>query len=61
FAQYLKATPPAEGFSEVFYTGEIEFRKEQARRRDGVPIEDATWNKLRDLAQGYGIADRLGF
>ncbi|MBN8897292.1 MAG: Ldh family oxidoreductase, partial [Rhodospirillales bacterium] len=61
FAQYLKATPPAEGFSEVFYPGEIEFRKEQARRRDGVPIEDATWNKLRDLAQGYGIADRLGF
>lgn len=61
FAQYLKATPPAEGFSEVFYPGEIEFRKEQQRRRDGVPIEDATWNKLRDLAQGYGIADRLGF
>ncbi|OJW24030.1 MAG: dehydrogenase [Rhodospirillales bacterium 69-11] len=61
FAQYLKATPPAEGFSEVFYPGEIEFRKEQQRRREGVPIEDATWNKLRDLAQGYGIADRLGF
>jgi hypothetical protein len=26
-----------------------------------VPIEDATWNKLRDLAQGYGLADKLGF
>ncbi|MDR3536396.1 MAG: Ldh family oxidoreductase [Acetobacteraceae bacterium] len=60
FAQYLKATPPAEGFTEVFYPGEIEFRKEQDRRKNGVPIEDATWNKLRDLAQGYGIAERLG-
>jgi len=25
-----------------------------------VPIEDATWNKLKDLAKGYGLADRLG-
>ncbi|HEX2942805.1 MAG TPA: Ldh family oxidoreductase, partial [Rhodopila sp.] len=61
FAHYLKATPPAEGFTEVFYPGEIEFRKEQERRKNGVPIEDATWNKLRDLAQGYGLADKLGF
>ncbi len=60
FAHYLKATPPAQGFTEVFYPGEIEFRKEQDRRKNGVPIEDATWNKLRDLAQGYGIAERLG-
>jgi LDH2 family malate/lactate/ureidoglycolate dehydrogenase len=60
FAQYLKATPPAQGVSEVFYPGEIEFRKEQDRRKNGVPIEDATWAKLKDLAQGYGIADRLG-
>jgi LDH2 family malate/lactate/ureidoglycolate dehydrogenase len=61
FAQYLKATPPAQGYTEVFYPGEIEFRKEQDRRKNGVPIEDATWNKLRDLAQGYGLADKLGF
>jgi len=25
-----------------------------------VPVEDATWNRIRDLAQGYGLADRLG-
>jgi uncharacterized oxidoreductase len=60
FAEYLKATPPAEGFTEVFYPGEIEYRKEQDRRKNGVPIEDATWNKLKDLAAGYGIAERLG-
>ena len=48
------------GFTEVFYPGEIEFRKEQDRRKNGVPIEDATWNKIRDLAQGYGLTDKLG-
>jgi uncharacterized oxidoreductase len=60
FAHYLKATPPAQGFAEVYYPGEIEFRKEQDRRKNGVPIEDATWNKIKDLAQGYGIANKLG-
>jgi uncharacterized oxidoreductase len=60
FAQYLKATPPAQGFTEVFYPGEIEFRKEQDRRKNGVPVEDATWNKLKDLAASYGVADKLG-
>ena len=61
FAHYLKATPPAEGFTEVFYPGEIEFRKEQDRRQNGVPVEDATWKKLGDLAETYGLAESLGF
>ena len=60
FANYLKATPPAEGFKEVFYPGEIEFRKEQDRRKNGVPIEDATWNTIKALAQGYGLTGKLG-
>jgi uncharacterized oxidoreductase len=61
FAQYLKATPTAQGFSEVFYPGEVEYRKEQDRRKNGIQVEDATWGKLRDLAQGYGLTDKLGF
>jgi uncharacterized oxidoreductase len=61
FAKYLKATPLAQGFTEVFYPGEVEYRKEQDRRKNGVPIEDATWKRLKDMATGYGIADKLGF
>jgi LDH2 family malate/lactate/ureidoglycolate dehydrogenase len=60
FAHYLKATPPAQGFTEVYYPGEIEYKKEQDRRKNGIPVEDATWNKVRDLAQGYGLTDKLG-
>src|SRR6204780_2142995 len=60
FAHYLKAPPPAQGFTEVFYPGEVEFRKEQDRRKNGVPIEDATWSKIRELAQGYGLVEKLG-
>ncbi len=61
FANYLKATPPAEGFKEVYYPGEVEHLKEKDRRANGVPIEDATWTRLRDMAAGFGIADQLPF
>jgi len=61
FAEYLKATPPAAGFKEVLYPGEIEHRRERDRRANGVPIEDATWDALRTLADGYGAKERLGF
>jgi len=51
FARYVKATPPAEGFTEVLYPGEIEYRRAGERRRDGIPIEDETWEKLAALAR----------
>jgi len=59
FARYLKATPPSEGSSGVLYPGEIEHLREQERRAAGIDVEDATWNKLRSLAEGYGLTDQL--
>ena len=60
FANYLKDTQPAEGFEEVLYPGEIEHRMEVARAKSGVPVEDATWEKLTALAEKYGMRDKLG-
>ena len=60
FAKYLKDTPPAQGFKQVYYPGEVEFVKEQDRRKNGIPIEDATWGVLKKLAAEFGIADKLG-
>lgn len=59
FAMYLKATAPAEGFEEVLYPGEVEHRARLARERDGVPVEDATWEKLAALAAKYGLGGEL--
>src|SRR5215211_5778995 len=50
FAQYLKDTPTQEGFKEVLYPGEIEYRVSQTRSRDGVPIDDVTWARLEGVA-----------
>jgi uncharacterized oxidoreductase len=60
FAHYLQNTKPAEGFSRVYYPGEIEYEKEKDRRASGIEVEDATWQKLRELAAGYGVAEKLG-
>src|SRR5499427_5303138 len=60
FARYLKSTPPSEGSHGVFYPGEIEYLREQERRKIGIEIEDATWDKLRSLAAEYKIAGKLG-
>jgi uncharacterized oxidoreductase len=54
FARYIKATPPVVGVSEIFYPGELEWRTEQHRRAEGIPIEDETWNAV------VGIAEKLG-
>ena len=44
----------------MLYPGEIEHRRELDRRANGIEVEDATWYKLRALAEGYGLTDRLG-
>ena len=59
FARYLKATPPSEGSPGVFYPGEMEYIRERDRGKNGIEIEQATWNKLRTLAGEYGLAAQL--
>jgi len=58
-AKYLKATPPADGSSGVLYPGEIEYVRERERSASGIDVEDATWRKLRSLAENYGLAAEL--
>jgi uncharacterized oxidoreductase len=59
FAAYLKATPPAGGFSEVLYPGEVEWRTEQARLKSGVEVDEKTWKALRDLGAKHGVAGQI--
>ncbi len=57
FARYLKDTPLSEGSNGVFYPGEVEYLREQERRKNGVEIEDATWATLRKLAGELKVTD----
>ena len=61
FAHYLKNTPLAEGFSEVFYPGEIEYNTTETKLDSGIEVEASTWTKLNELASEYGVLSELGF
>jgi len=60
FARYLKSTPPSEGSNGVFYPGEVENLREQKRKVEGIQVEDATWDRLKQLALDYKLAAELG-
>ena len=34
--------------------------REQERRKNGIEVEDATWTRLKLLADEYKLIDRLG-
>ena len=60
FAEFIKASPPAPGFNDVLYPGEIEHLTEQTRRRDGIFVEDSTWGEITGLMQSLGIDKEVG-
>ena len=60
FAAYLKSTPPMAGFNQVYYPGELEYRSTQRLLQDGIALEDATWERLRELAAEFGLVEKLG-
>lgn len=59
FVKYLKETPPAKGFTEVLYPGELEYRTELKRRAEGIPVEDATWEAITKLAERFELRGLL--
>ena len=60
FSRFIKDTPPAKGFNEVFYPGEIEWRTEQQRLREGIYIEDETWRQISELVETHNLQGTIG-
>jgi uncharacterized oxidoreductase len=59
FANYLKSTPPAQGFTEVLYPGEVEYRREQDRLKNGIDVDAKTWAQFEALAKKFGVEDKV--
>ena len=60
FARYVKDTPPAQGFTEVLYPGEIEWRTEQKRRREGIYVEEDTWEQIWAIVRTHNLEETIG-
>ena len=55
FLYRIKATPMWQEGAEMLLPGELEYRKEVERRRDGLPIPVTTYEELAQLAEEYDI------
>jgi len=54
--QTVKSTPPAKGYDQVLVAGEPEWRMEEERRANGIPLEQGTWKSLTAAASRLGVA-----
>ena len=56
FIDHVKSARPAPGFDEVLVPGELEHRTKVQRLKDGVPVEDATWERISEVANRLGVS-----
>jgi uncharacterized oxidoreductase len=53
---HVKSSPPAEGFDEILMPGEIEMKVKEQRTREGIFIEDETWQQILEWGRKLGVA-----
>jgi LDH2 family malate/lactate/ureidoglycolate dehydrogenase len=54
FIDSIKSSRPAAGYDDVMAPGDPEWRTEEIRRRDGIPIGDGVWQNLLEIAKKCG-------
>lgn len=59
FKDNLKSTPMWQEGAEMLLPGEIEYRKEVERRKEGIPVPITTYEELTELAKQYAIQSPL--
>ncbi len=53
---YVKSSPRASGFEEIQIPGELEARHREKRVRDGILIDENTWQELLTAAGDVGLS-----
>ena len=54
--EWIKSSEKLPGVDEVFAPGEFEERNREQRMRDGIPIEQKTWDRLVEAAASHGVS-----
>jgi hydroxycarboxylate dehydrogenase B len=54
-ARALESAPTAPGVEQVLLPGEPELRSAERRRREGIPIAEATWREVSRVADELGV------
>ncbi|MCD6519538.1 MAG: Ldh family oxidoreductase [Anaerolineae bacterium] len=51
----LNAMPPADGFDFVYYPGQIEGKRREKRRQEGIPIDPGLYQELEELGKRLNV------
>jgi LDH2 family malate/lactate/ureidoglycolate dehydrogenase len=51
----VKSARPARGYEEVLVAGDPEWRSEERRLKEGIPVDSSLWERLTTLAREYGV------
>ncbi len=55
YTRYLKDSSTAPGVSAILLPGDPELSTEAERRRQGIPIDDGTWQQVTQVAVELGV------
>jgi LDH2 family malate/lactate/ureidoglycolate dehydrogenase len=53
--QTIKSSPTAPGVNEIFIPGELEFRTKEKRLKEGIPVDEKTWQSIEIVAKELGL------
>ena len=56
YVAWLKGSRRAPGVDEILLPGEIEARRREQRRAEGIPLPDETWRQMLELAEKLEIS-----
>ncbi len=59
-ADYIRSSPTAAGAENIYAPGDLELRRREARLRDGLFVEQGTWNLLETLCERFGVTVPIG-
>ncbi len=51
----IKSSKPRPGFKEILIPGELEYRIEQKRLKEGIHVPEKTWSEISNLAVRMGL------
>jgi uncharacterized oxidoreductase len=56
YIEWIRNSPPAPGFDKVRIAGEPEREYRAKREREGIPVDEETWNEIRAAAAKLKLA-----
>ena len=56
FTRFLKNSRLMSGFDEINMPGEIEFKRRQRLEKEGILIDDTTWQQISETARSVSVS-----